>query len=171
MAATFVVEDGTGKADANSYMSVADADQYHENNGTKTAWDAVTDKEQALRDGTKFLEVSWKGRWIGQRTVKTQALSWPRANAEDQDGFVIDSNEIPQDLQDALAEAALDSASTDLTADLTAPVGTIKRQRNTVGPLTQDTEYLGGAQNETFRTAIVGKIRNLIVDTDVLERS
>lgn len=36
--ATFVVEDGSGLATANSYCSVAEADTYHSNNGNPAAW-------------------------------------------------------------------------------------------------------------------------------------
>ena len=50
---SLVVEDGTGKADAESYISVADADTYHSNRGN-TDWAALTttEKEQLLRGAT-----------------------------------------------------------------------------------------------------------------------
>lgn len=173
MVATFVVEDGTGKADANAYISEAEADQYHDNNGTDVAWDAATDKEQAIRSATKFLEVTYKGRWLGDRANEDQALSWPRVNGEDQDGFCFDSDTVPQEIKDACAELALDATTeSDLLPDDTAPVGIIKRRKNRVGPLEQDTEYFGGADSSSapFRRVVVGLIRNLITDTDVLER-
>jgi len=174
MAATFVVETGTVVANANAYITEAEADQYHDNNGTRTAWDAAADKEQSIRTATKFLEVTYKGKWLGVRVTTGQALSWPRSGVEDQDGYTIDSALIPQDLKDACAELALDAApaGTDLTPDETAPIGTIKMRKNKVGPLEQVTEYVGGASSssEPLRTVVVAKIRNLISDGDVLER-
>ena len=42
MAATFVVEDGSGKVDANSYVSVAFADQYFLEHGSPLIWPGLT---------------------------------------------------------------------------------------------------------------------------------
>jgi len=171
MAATFVVEDGTGLSTANALISEAEADQYHDNNGTRTAWDLASDKEQAIRSATKYLEVKYKGRWLGSRAVATQALSWPRAGVEDCDGYAVDSDSIPQDIKNACAELALDTVTeSDLLADETSPVGIIKRQRNKVGEIEQDIEYIGGADSTTLRTTVAGLVRNYVTDSDVLER-
>ena len=40
MSLTLIKEDGTGKADANSYASVADGDAYHDGHLYATAWTA-----------------------------------------------------------------------------------------------------------------------------------
>lgn len=46
--ATFVVEDGTGLTNANSYCSVAEADAYHSNNGNPAKWDDTHATGQVL---------------------------------------------------------------------------------------------------------------------------
>jgi len=99
-----VVEDGTGKSNAESYLSVADCDTYHTNMGN-TGWAGdATVKEVALRKATKFLDNKFRLRWKGTRTNEDQALAWPRSNVEDIDGFYYDSDGIPQTLKDATAE-------------------------------------------------------------------
>ena len=52
---TLVIEDGTGKSNAESYISVADADTYHSNRGN-TDWAALTtaEKERLLRIATDY---------------------------------------------------------------------------------------------------------------------
>jgi len=76
-----VTEDGTGRADAESYISVADAIAYHASRGN-TAWAAVatdeTRAEQLLRHATDFMERRYRSRWAGMRLSVTQRLSWPR---------------------------------------------------------------------------------------------
>lgn len=100
------VEDGTGLAGADSFISVADADTFHTDRGntTWTGTDAV--KEVALRRASFFLThaFSWKGEPLTQRT---QALAWPRVGVIDGDGFSVDSDAVPQEIKDATCLAAL----------------------------------------------------------------
>ena len=62
MAATFIVEDGTGKSDANSYITEAAADQYVENHSGDAAWLAgqQADKEKALRLATQYIDNEYR---------------------------------------------------------------------------------------------------------------
>jgi hypothetical protein len=126
-----VVEDGTGKSDAESYISVADADTYFSNRGDAT-WAALetADKEQALRKGADYLEQAYRSRWKGGRFKNTQALSWPREYAR-RDEFVNDtflyevyypSDEVPTEVARANAIMALKSVSGELAEDLTQSV-------------------------------------------------
>src|SRR6266850_1608568 len=75
-----VVEDGTGLAAAESYASVAEADQYHSDRGN-AAWAplATAAKEQALRKATEYMVQVYRQRWASFRTTFVQALDWPRA--------------------------------------------------------------------------------------------
>lgn len=103
----FTVEDGTGKSDANSYVSVANADAYFTEQGTPTEWAAAsnTEKENALVTATRYIEARY--RWVtGEIKSTTQALGWPRLDAEDRYDRTIDSSVIPQQLKDAVCEAA-----------------------------------------------------------------
>lgn len=101
-----IVEDGTGLATAQSYISAADASTYHTAHGN-TAWtgtDAV--KEAALVRATAWLDGRYLSRWPGVRYTSTQALEWPRAGAVDCDGNEL-SAMVPAALKNALCEAAL----------------------------------------------------------------
>jgi hypothetical protein len=140
-----VVEDGTGKSDAESYLSVADADAYHTAHGN-TGWtgdDAV--KEVALRLATRWLNATYQARWIGDRFSSGQALSWPREDAE-VDGYVLDAADLPQQLLDATAELALKQVEGDtLFADM-SDEGTLKSTTVRVGPITDSKTYQGGSR-------------------------
>ena len=90
------VEDGTGKEDADSYLSLADADLYWDNHGAPSEWTGAddSDKEGALRYGTDFLD--GKFTWRGFITTSTQALGWPRGGVFDDEGRLLDSESIPR---------------------------------------------------------------------------
>jgi len=146
MAATFTVEDGTGLEAANSYLSVAGADQYHEDHTASTSWSGATQaqKEKALRLATQYLDARFDGRWAGYKYTAEQALAWPRIEAVDNDGWAIDSDSIPQRLADATAELSLRVVDGDtLFEDETKP-GLIKSKSVTVGPISKSVEYVSG---------------------------
>lgn len=122
---TIEVEDGTAKANAESYASVADADTFHSNRGN-TLWAtmATAEKEQALRRGTDYMEQVYRERWEGVRGTITQALSWPRAYVEYPDvaDFYPTSyypdDEVPTEVVNACAEIAFKAASGELAPDI-----------------------------------------------------
>lgn len=109
MALTLVVEDGTGLANANTYVSLADANTYAESSLTAaaTAWKSEADDEKkkaALISASRYLTYSFD--WIGTKKTSTQALAFPRT------GVVIDGQEIPDDIvpqevKDACSELAI----------------------------------------------------------------
>lgn len=128
-----IVEDGTGRADAESYISVADADSYFELRGY-TTWATMSEaeKEAALRRGTDYMLQAYRVSWKGTRTTATQALDWPRAWVEREDylvspvnapqilcgTFYYPSNEVPREVAHACAELAYRAAAGDLSPDL-----------------------------------------------------
>lgn len=111
------VEDGTGKANAESFISVADAGTRHTafGNAAWTGTDAV--KEAALRRATAYMEQAYRTRWVGCRVESDQALSWPRVVTELVDGFWIDSDVVPAEVANACADLALRALADDLNAD------------------------------------------------------
>lgn len=147
MAATFVVEDGSGKSDANSYESVANADQYNLDHDVNAAWVGETDplvKEQHLRIATAYIDLISLGRWLGYRSNELQALAWPRTDVWDPDDYLIASDAMPAVLLSATVEAAILSlGGEDLIPDLSDP-GTVKSEMVKVGPITIDTDYMNG---------------------------
>jgi hypothetical protein len=173
MAATFVVEDGTSKTDSNSYLSVADADQYHENHSGSTTWSGATqaNKEKALRLATQYLDVVYGDRWKGTRTDYEQALDWPRWDVmpHDEDTWW-DSDAMPQPLLDACAELALISMGETLLPDQSNP-GTVKSTAVRVGELSERIDYMGG--NSPFKefSMVEALVSELIEGSGTIERS
>lgn len=118
---TIEVEDGTGKSNAESYVSVADADTYHTKRG-HAGWAAATtgEKEAALVKATFALDAMWGNRFKGQRTNVGQALEWPRAYVVIEERYGLRSSyelgdtDIPQ----AVKHSTLELASIALTDDL-----------------------------------------------------
>lgn len=162
-----VVEDGTGVAGAETFISVTDADTYHINR-TATAWtDATTEaKESALRKSKDYLEGKYRLRWKGTRATQGQPLSWPRTGVYDQDGYLIASTTIPQALKDAQAEAALRALSADLQPDLERG-GAVKREKVDV----IEVEYFGAAAGETLRPTVDRLLLGLIRSKNELVRA
>lgn len=73
-----ITEDGTGLPDADSYATVAEADDFHEARGN-ASWASATDgdKSAALIRATDYIEASY--RPIKHRPLnRDQALQWPR---------------------------------------------------------------------------------------------
>lgn len=142
-----IVEDGTRKKDAESYISVADATAYHAARGN-TDWAALasdTIREQCLRKATDYMEQIYTGSWLGYPSSTDQALCWPRYGVERLDyvyayGYYYDDDYMPPQLGKACAELALRAASGDLAADLeptiaSAKVGSISVAYNQNGSL------------------------------------
>jgi hypothetical protein len=115
---TITVEDGTGKSDAESYISVTDADSYHADRGN-TSWAALSDadKEAALRRATDYMLQTYRQNWKGRRTTSDQSLDWPRYDVA-VDGFEVDSDWVPDAVARACAELALRASAEDLSPDL-----------------------------------------------------
>ena len=146
-----IVEDGTGKTDAESYISVADADTYFTNRGNAT-WAALntTEKEQALRKATDYMQATYTLRWDGIRVTTGQALDWPRAYVQIKQAtagysvlpaYYVD-NAVPAAVANACAELAVRASASDLLADVGAQV-----KQKTVGPLS--VTYADGARQTT----------------------
>jgi hypothetical protein len=128
-----VVEDGTGKDNAESYASVADADAYHSSRGN-AAWAALSTpvKEENLRKATDYL-AAYDAVWKGSRVSSSQALAWPRRGV-DAHNFEILSTVVPKAVTVATAILALKASAGELAPDLDRGV-----LREKVGVL--ETEY------------------------------
>lgn len=101
-----VVETGDGNADANAYISHDYASDYHELRGN-SKWVGATagQRTASIVKATDYIDKRF-GRWFrGERTSAEQGLEWPRIDAIDDDGFVLDG--IPAKLKRACAEYAL----------------------------------------------------------------
>ncbi|MGA0564166.1 DnaT-like ssDNA-binding protein [Ancylobacter sp. VNQ12] len=105
-----IVEDGTGKADAESYVSVSDCAAYALAHGWAFDPEPEYAAEQALRRATTWIDATYRSRFTGRRTNgRKQALEWPRVDAHDKQcpPDYIESDEVPQEIVDACCEAAI----------------------------------------------------------------
>lgn len=152
---TLIVEDGTGRPNAESYASVAEADAYHAARGG-VAWAALimTEKEVKLRLATDYLQQRFGGRWNGYRLTEVQALDWPRY------GVVVDrvtlaSNAVPIQVRRACCELALKAITQSLTVDEAAQV-----KSKQVGPIS--VTYADGARQNTRFAAVENMLSQLL---------
>jgi len=120
-----IVEDGSIVANAESYVSVAQADSYFSTRANE-AWSDVEDKEAALRKATDYMLQAYRSRWAGTRVSITQVLDWPRAWVPIPDlpsGYgagasYLENNIVPTEVKNACAELALLSVSGALAPNL-----------------------------------------------------
>jgi len=118
---TLVVENGTGLANAESYISVADATTFHEAQG-ELGWGELYLEvmEQSLRRATAYMVGVYRLRWLGYPTSDTQALDWPRQQVCPRGaipGSVLSNDTIPVSVKNACASLAWRAANADLLAD------------------------------------------------------
>lgn len=139
MAITITVEDGTGVANANSYVSVADVKAYAEQRGVTLP---STDDEIAamIVKATDYLE-SFACKYQGKKTDCAQSLQWPRTCVvmccED-----FPTNQIPKQLKSAQCSAVLiQNEGLVLQPNVTAADYVVEE---TVGPIT--TKYANPIQ-------------------------
>ena len=127
MPLTLIKEDGTGKADANSYADVADGDAYHAGHLYATAWTGATadNKAAALVMASRVIDAEFQ--FNGVKASATQALQWPRSDCRDPDAVtasggaaMVASNVVPKGVLDATCELARELLTLDRTA---APPG------------------------------------------------
>jgi len=121
MALILVKEDGTGKADANSYASVADGDAFHDGHLYAATWiDALAlDKATALVMATRVIDAVYV--FNGRKAGAEQALQWPRVDCPDPDlGDFVASDAVPGDVVKAVCEMARELLVADRTG---SPIG------------------------------------------------
>lgn len=109
----FEVEDGTGLANANAFISVEFFDSYHEDRGhTAAAGISDEDKETCIVRATDYINKRFGRKMRGSRRGSSQALCVPRLGMYDDDGlnFPEATSGIPLALAQATAEYALRAA-------------------------------------------------------------
>jgi hypothetical protein len=134
------VEDGTGKANADSYASVVEADTYlAARNYTSWAALAADVKDACLRKATEYMSIY---AWKGARVTATQALDWPRSDVWAY-GFELSSDAIPGKVVNACIELAYRASTADLfpviRVDSTGRLPT--KEIKKVGPIDRETTY------------------------------
>lgn len=163
MTSTLVVEDGTGIATADSYISSADAVTYLGTRGDTTfaALDQ-TAQDNALRVATDFMLGEYRFKWAGYRFNTVQSLDWPRIYVPITDAALMgfgqgyplyyDYNIVPLPVAQACADLALKSLTTPLDPDIEQGQTMVK-----VGPIS--VSYDKFSNRAVFYRAVYGKLR------------
>lgn len=155
-----IVEDGTGLNNANSYVSVIDADSYFAARGVSDWEDLETEqKEQALIKATDFIDNIFQ--WYGKREFANQSLRFPRVELRDYEGVEIKG--IPNCLKQAVCDAALISSSSELfeTAEHN---GDVVSETITTLSFTYSKEGSRSTASTTLYDSINTKLRGLFKD-------
>ncbi len=149
---TLTVEDGTGLADADAYISLAEALTYCTDYGLAD-WSAagVTDpkRETAIRQATEYIDTVYLP--VSGRLVSTQALQYP----------MDDGSGIPVRLKFATARLSVFALNATL-----APIQTetgIKSLRQKLGDLEQETVYESPSVNMPVFAYVDAMLRGLYV--------
>jgi len=131
---TLIIEDGTAKVDATSYVSIDSLRSYAAARGTVLPV-ADAECEILLIKAMDWLS-SKRQLWKGERATTTQALDWPRRNATSvvYRGDVFPSNKIPGNLTNAQMAAACEAVSIELQPNqLPSDAGAVISKK--VGPI------------------------------------
>lgn len=93
-----------GDVDANSYVTLDEANTYLEAHLNAETWSALDDerKKASLIHAARLIETF---RFGGLKSTSTQALEWPREGVYDRNGYYVDG--IPRKLKDAQCEIAI----------------------------------------------------------------
>lgn len=142
---TFVVEDGSGLAGANAYISVQSLDNYLSSYYTpSTEPDSV--KESAIKIASTYIDSN--NQFRGKLLNQDQGLKWPRVNATcvtSAETIPVASDEVPSQIEYAVAEYAMRQLAGSLQPDPNVN-GKITSQTNKLGQLEQSTSYQEGSQ-------------------------
>lgn len=130
---SLIVEDGTGKSNADALISLDYWKAYADAHGWDySGKDDTDDIEPAIRRGSEYVSDAFG--WKGTRLTRDQAFAWPRYGVCDADVWPINTDEVPIQVQRAVAEASwreLQSADS-LRPDVTM---TERVKSEQVGPL------------------------------------
>jgi hypothetical protein len=151
---SLIIEDGTEVANANSYVTLAEARAYALARGTTlSATDSAV--EILVIKSMDYLE-SLDAQFKGFRKTSTQALCWPRDGVYRSD-IGTEYPAIPNELKNGLCQLVLDSNSFDISPNtLLTDKGQVIEQR-VEGAI--DVKY---AQGETITRPTLRKFDNLI---------
>ena len=169
-----IVEDGTGRSDADSLVSVAEADAYLSGRGvTPSSWSSANEatKEQWLRRGSQNLTTMTTGKWKGEKLDADQAFPVPRVGLTDEDDYRVDSNEVPVRSKHAAIElAAMEAGGTELYAQDGADGG-ISAKTIKAGSVTIAKQYSGSQSARVATERVWDLLRPYLVPDSRIYRA
>ncbi len=106
-----------GASDANSYVTLAEAEIYFADRMHASAWEALTDevKSSLLISSSQMLD--WYIKWKGTKVIVAQSMQWPRTGAIRPDGTEIDDGVLPPEVKTATYEQAFANIDADRMED------------------------------------------------------
>lgn len=95
-----------GASDANSYVTVAEADSYFSDSFGRSLWLQTTqaNREAAVITASRYLDQYMT--WIGQKSTSDQSMEWPRINTFDKTGRPYANDIVPGPVKFAAFELA-----------------------------------------------------------------
>lgn len=160
---TIIVEDGTGIANAVSYISVADADALMLTHAARDTWFDLngTQKADKLIQATAYLDRKFK--WYGLSLFPTvQALDWPRTQGYDDKGNLFAQGIVPAQL-----ELATTLTAVALTED--EDLETLSRDAEIVKSWSGDGVSIGFDVSDKAQQA--GLMGNRLIDVELILKS
>jgi hypothetical protein len=147
-----IIEDGTGKVDGQSYMSVDDFEAMATLRGAALTTEFGS-SEQVLLTAMTYIESQ---TFIGFKNTRAQALQWPRSGVVI-DGYDYEPEEIPGELISALYETAI---AVDAGLNPLATTGRATK-REKVGDL--EVEYMDNARAASTFPAINAALKKIVL--------
>lgn len=148
----FVVEDGTGVSNANSFTSVAYYRAYWTDRGKDVSAQTDDQIQGFLIRATDYIEKKFGAQYQGSRATLTQALGLPRDGIY-LDGILLSDEAVPMLAQNATVEYAYRaSLYAELAPDPPVPFDRESPSGDTVsgtGPVTQRSERVGPISEST----------------------
>ena len=146
-----------GGTSADSYATLAE----YQARATALGWTLGADDaadEVNLRKAANVIDETYS--FIGQKQYQFQARSWPRLVNNLVDGWPIDPDTIPSAIKDAQMEMAflIQGGATPLALI----DGIVKRKREKLDVIEEETEYFGGQGKQTY-PVISAILRDYIV--------
>jgi hypothetical protein len=103
-----IVEDGTGLANADAYVTVDYCADYCTERGLTFGTSPTLVGEQAIVRATAALDAIYRGRFSGYKTHgRDQSLEWPRTASYDREFYTLPNDEIPTEVKYATCEMAV----------------------------------------------------------------
>ena len=149
-----IIEDGSQVANSNTYVSDGEYVAYAAARG-KAIGATAGAREIELIKAMDYIE-GHRSEFKGSKVISTQSLQYPRLGVYI-DGFIVDSDEIPSELENAQMEAAIIIFSTELLN--TGATSDIKLEKVDV----LEVEYFQGGSWETTRTDTVDVYLNVLL--------
>lgn len=106
-----------GASDANSYVTLDEADAYFIDRMHASSWGALEDsvKSNLLITSSRMLD--WHIKWKGSKKTVAQAMQWPREDAIRPNGTEIEDDVLPPEIKIATYEQTFANITEDRTSD------------------------------------------------------